>query len=125
MSSPAVLMWFQRKQARQRRDYLYRRALTLRDAEIAEKRAKLKASLASGKPLAPDVANDKELRTDFRFDESQVDRTTEERLDLDDEYAELSGVVVCWIEPTAKLVCLCANILFTGSSGFSYNVKVG
>jgi U3 small nucleolar ribonucleoprotein protein IMP4 len=67
----------------------------LRDAEIAEKRAKLKASLASGKPLAPDIANDKELRKDFRFDESQEDRTAEERLDLDDEYAELSGVVVC------------------------------
>jgi len=69
--------------------------LTLRDAEIAEKRAKLKASLASGKPLAPDTANDRELRKDFRFDESQADRTVEERLDLDDEYAELSGVVVC------------------------------
>jgi U3 small nucleolar ribonucleoprotein protein IMP4 len=40
-----------RRQARQRRDYLYRRALTLRDAEISEKRAKLKQSLATGKPL--------------------------------------------------------------------------
>ncbi|KAI9778179.1 MAG: snoRNA-binding rRNA-processing protein imp4 [Candelina submexicana] len=82
-----------RKQARQRRDYLYRRALTLRDAEIAEKRAKLKASLASGKPLAPEIANDKELRKDFKYDESRADRTTEEELDLDDEYAQLSGVV--------------------------------
>ncbi|KAI9826416.1 MAG: snoRNA-binding rRNA-processing protein imp4 [Sarea resinae] len=82
-----------RRQARQRRDYLYRRALTLRDAEIAEKRAKLKASLASGKPLAPEIANDKELRKDFKYDESRPDRTTEEELDLDDEYAQLSGIV--------------------------------
>ncbi|KAI9812864.1 MAG: snoRNA-binding rRNA-processing protein imp4 [Pycnora praestabilis] len=82
-----------RRQARQRRDYLYRRALTLRDAEIAEKRAKLKASLASGKPLVPEIANDKELRKDFKYDESRADRTTEEDLDLDDEYAQLSGVV--------------------------------
>ncbi|KAI9841726.1 MAG: snoRNA-binding rRNA-processing protein imp4 [Thelocarpon superellum] len=76
-----------------RRDYLYRRALTLRDAEIAEKRAKLKASLATGKPLAPEIANDKELRRDYRYDESRADRSTQEELDLDDEYAQLSGVV--------------------------------
>ncbi|KAI9680309.1 MAG: snoRNA-binding rRNA-processing protein imp4 [Trizodia sp. TS-e1964] len=82
-----------RRQARQRRDYLYRRALTLRDAEIAEKRAKLKASLASGKPLDPQIANDKELRKDFKYDESKPDLTVEEELDLDDEYAQLSGVV--------------------------------
>ena len=82
-----------RRQARQRRDYLYRRALTLKDAEIAQRRAKLKASLASGKPLAPAIANDRRLRQDYRFDESRADRTVEEELELDDEYAQLSGVV--------------------------------
>ncbi|KAK3722146.1 snoRNA-binding rRNA-processing protein imp4 [Vermiconidia calcicola] len=82
-----------RRQARQRRDYLYRRALTLRDAEIAEKRAKLKSSLATGKPLDPNIANDKELRKDYKYDESKADRTTQEELDLDDEYSYLSGVV--------------------------------
>ncbi|KAF4125686.1 U3 small nucleolar ribonucleoprotein IMP4 [Geosmithia morbida] len=81
-----------RKQARQRRDYLYRRALLLRDAEISEKRAKLRASLASGKPLDPEIANDKALRKDFQYDES-VDKDTNEQLDIDDEYAQLSGVV--------------------------------
>lgn len=70
-----------------------RRALTLRDAEIAEKRAKLKASLATGRPLDPSIANDKELRRDYKYDESHPDRTTEEELDLDDEYAQLSGIV--------------------------------
>lgn len=83
----------QRRQARQRRDYIYRRALTLRDAEIAEKRAKLKQSLATGKPLDPTIANDKHLRQDYRYDESRADRTNEEELDLDDEYSYLSGVV--------------------------------
>lgn len=82
-----------RRQARQRRDYLYRRALTLRDAEIASKRAALRASLASGKPLDPSIANDKELRANYKYDESQQDRSTQEALDLDDEYAQLSGVV--------------------------------
>lgn len=82
-----------RRQARQRRDYLYRRALTLRDAEIAEKRAKLKTSLATGKPLDPKIANDKQLRRDYKYDESRADRTNEEELELDDEYSYLSGVV--------------------------------
>ncbi|KHN95076.1 U3 small nucleolar ribonucleoprotein IMP4 [Metarhizium album ARSEF 1941] len=82
-----------RKQARQRRDYLYRRALLLRDAEVSEKRAKLRASLASGKPLDPSIVNDKSLRKDYQFDESTPHLSTNELLDLDDEYAQLSGIV--------------------------------
>ncbi|EMR65678.1 putative u3 small nucleolar ribonucleoprotein imp4 protein [Eutypa lata UCREL1] len=82
-----------RKQARQRRDYLYRKALILRDAEISEKRAKLRASLATGKALDPSIANDQQLRKDFAYDESRPDRTSNEELDLDDEYSQLSGIV--------------------------------
>jgi U3 small nucleolar ribonucleoprotein protein IMP4 len=83
----------QRKQARQRRDYLYRRALLLRDAETNEKRAKLRAALAGGKPLDPEIANDKGLRKDYQYDESRADMTTNDQLDLDDEFAQLSGIV--------------------------------
>ncbi|KAL8786880.1 MAG: hypothetical protein Q9213_002511 [Squamulea squamosa] len=79
-----------RRQARQRRDYLYRRALLLREAETAERRSKLKASLASGKPLDPSIANDKTLRKDYKFDET-APSTLEES--IDDEYAHLSGVI--------------------------------
>ncbi|KAH7110841.1 anticodon-binding protein [Dendryphion nanum] len=82
-----------RKQARERRDYLYRRALTLQQASIAEKRAALKTSLATGKPLDPSIANDESLRKDYKYDESRADRTVEEELGLDDEYAALSGIV--------------------------------
>ncbi|KAK3115312.1 snoRNA-binding rRNA-processing protein imp4 [Teratosphaeriaceae sp. CCFEE 6253] len=82
-----------RRTARERRDYIYRRALTLRDAEVASKRAKLKASLATGKPLDPSIANDRPLRQDYKYDETRADRTTEEELELDDEYSHLSGVV--------------------------------
>lgn len=97
------------RQRRERRDYLYRRALVLRDAEIAAKRAKLKASLASGKPLDPAIANDKDLRKDYKFDESRADRTVAEELELDDEYAALSGVrdplpvVITSRDPSARL----------------------
>ncbi|KAM3508331.1 hypothetical protein MY10362_001244 [Beauveria mimosiformis] len=81
-----------RRHVRNTRDYLYRRAVLLRDAEISEKRAKMRSSLASGKPLDPAIANDKSLRKDYQYDES-VDTTTAEQLDLDDEYAQLSGIV--------------------------------
>ncbi|KAF2397921.1 U3 small nucleolar ribonucleoprotein-like protein IMP4 [Trichodelitschia bisporula] len=81
-----------RRQARERRDYIYRRALTLRDAEIAAKRSKLKAALASGKPLDPEIANDKALRADYKFDEARADRSAQDELQLDDEYAALSGI---------------------------------
>lgn len=82
-----------RRQARQRRDYLYRRALTLRDSEISRKRAALKSSLATGRPLEPALAKDKNLQRDFKYDETRADRSAEDELDLDDEYAALSGVV--------------------------------
>jgi U3 small nucleolar ribonucleoprotein protein IMP4 len=85
----------QRKQARQRRDYLYRRAMLLRDAEIAEKRSKLRKSLATGKPLDSTIANDKGLRKDFAYDESRPDLTTNEELDLGmlcvDRLCEMTG----------------------------------
>ncbi|KAL1874809.1 snoRNA-binding rRNA-processing protein imp4 [Diaporthe australafricana] len=80
-----------RRQNRQRRDYLYRRALLLRDAEISEKRAKLRESLATGKPLDRSIANDEQLRKDFQYDEARPEH--KDQLDLDDEYAALSGIV--------------------------------
>ena len=92
-----MLTLHQRRQARERRDYLYRRALLLRDASIAEKRAQLKASLASGKPLDPSVSDDKQLREDFKYDESlpASDRKDKDAdaLNLDDEYALTSGLI--------------------------------
>ena len=72
---------------------MYRKAITLRDAEIAQKRAKLRDAVAKGKPLDPSIANDRALRTDFAYDESRPDLTATEQLDLDDEYAQLSGLV--------------------------------
>lgn len=59
---------------------------------MAEKRAKLRAALASGKPLDPEIANDKQLRKDFDYDASR-DVAGDASLDIDDEYSELSGVV--------------------------------
>ncbi|KAK3326385.1 anticodon-binding protein [Apodospora peruviana] len=79
-----------RKQSRLRRDYLYRRAVTLKDAETAEKRAQLRESLASGRPLHKDLADDQQLRKDYDYD---VSTDINKDGDIDDEYSELSGVV--------------------------------
>jgi U3 small nucleolar ribonucleoprotein protein IMP4 len=81
-----------RRQARERRDYIYRKALQLRDASIAEKRALLKKSLATGKRLDPSVADDKDLRKDFKYDESLDAETAQAQQDMDDEYSMLSGL---------------------------------
>jgi U3 small nucleolar ribonucleoprotein protein IMP4 len=82
----------QRRQNRERRDYLYRRALLLRDASIAEKRTLLKRSLATGKPLDPAIANDKSLRQDYKYDESLDQESAEAQQSIDDEYSLLSGL---------------------------------
>ncbi|KAI1129089.1 anticodon-binding protein [Nemania abortiva] len=82
-----------RKNARARRDFLYRKAILLQNAEVSERRSKLRAALASGRPLDPSIANDKTLRKDFQYDESAQDRNIQEELELDDEYQHLSGLV--------------------------------
>ncbi|EFX04349.1 u3 small nucleolar ribonucleoprotein protein imp4 [Grosmannia clavigera kw1407] len=82
-----------RKTVRQRRDYLYRKAMILKEAEINEKRAKLRNAIAQGRPLEKSIASDKALRKDFAYDESRPDLNADEQLDLDDEYAQLSGLV--------------------------------
>jgi U3 small nucleolar ribonucleoprotein protein IMP4 len=82
-----------RKTARARRDFLYRKAILLQESETSAKRAKIRASLASGRPLDPTIANDDKLRKDYQYDESAPDRTVNEELDLDDEYQNLSGLL--------------------------------
>ena len=83
----------QRKQSRLRRDYLYRKALILKEAETSQRRATLREALAKGKPLDSAIAKDSTLKKDFAYDESRPDLTAEEQMDLDDEYSQLSGLV--------------------------------
>ncbi|ANB11667.1 Imp4p [Sugiyamaella lignohabitans] len=74
-----------RRQARERREYLYRKSVQLQEATLAQKRQKLRAALASGKSLPKEVADDDQLQKDFRFDESLNE-------EIDDEYSALSGI---------------------------------
>lgn len=50
-----------------------------------EKRQKLKAALALGKPLSKELSEDVELHKNFRYDES-------EQVEIDDEYSAMSGI---------------------------------
>lgn len=76
-----------RRQARERREYLYRKAQELQDAQLAEKRQIIKQALAQGKPLPKEIAEDEQLQTDYRYDQ-----TTEADEEIDDEYAHTSGI---------------------------------
>lgn len=74
-----------RKQARERREYLYRKSIELQESKLSEKRQQIKAALASGKPLSKELAEDAQLQKDFIYDES-------EQVEIDDEYSALSGI---------------------------------
>lgn len=74
-----------RKQARERREYLYRKALELQDAQLQQKRQRVKAALAAGKPLPKELADDEQLKKDYAYDELVQEL-------VDDEYAALSGI---------------------------------
>jgi U3 small nucleolar ribonucleoprotein protein IMP4 len=91
-----------RRQARERREYLYKKSLQLQESNLAQKRQRLKAALAEGKPLPKDIADDEALQENFKYDESLND-------DIDDEYSALSGiqdpkvVVTTSRDPSSKL----------------------
>ncbi|CUS23608.1 LAQU0S11e00122g1_1 [Lachancea quebecensis] len=74
-----------RKQARERREYLYRKAQELQDSQLQQKRQVIKQALAQGKPLPKDVAEDEQLQKDFQYDQT-IQET------IDDEYSATSGL---------------------------------
>ncbi|GAV53348.1 hypothetical protein ZYGR_0AI06320 [Zygosaccharomyces rouxii] len=75
-----------RRQARERREYLYRKAQELQESQLQHKRQIIKNALAQGKPLPKELADDEQLQKDFRYDQSK------DSVDIDDEYAATSGI---------------------------------
>lgn len=74
-----------RRQARERKEYLYKKSIELQEAAQLEKRQRLKAALASGKAVSKELSDDVDLHKNFRYDES-------EQVNIDDEYSAMSGV---------------------------------
>ncbi|ODQ79028.1 hypothetical protein BABINDRAFT_50843 [Babjeviella inositovora NRRL Y-12698] len=100
-----------RKQARERKEYLYRKALELQESSLQQKRSQLKAALASGKPLPKEIADDDQLKTDYIFDESIQEA-------VDDEYAHMSGIA----DP--KIVVTTSRDPSTRLSQFAKEIKL-
>ncbi|GCE99088.1 snoRNA-binding rRNA-processing protein imp4 [Zygosaccharomyces mellis] len=75
-----------RRQARERREYLYKKAQELQESQLQHKRQIIKNALAQGKPLPKELADDEQLQRDFRYDQSK------DSVDIDDEYAATSGI---------------------------------
>lgn len=100
-----------RRQARERREYLYRKSLQLQEATKIQKRQQLKAALASGKPLPKEIADDEELRKTIAYDESVQE-------EIDDEYSAMSGIT----DP--KVVVTTSRDPSTRLSQFAKEVKL-
>ncbi|CAI4050073.1 hypothetical protein SKDZ_14G2470 [Saccharomyces kudriavzevii ZP591] len=81
-----------RRQARERREYLYRKAQELQDSQLQQKRQIIKQALAQGKPLPKELAEDETLQKDFRYDQSLKEGEEADDLQVDDEYAATSGI---------------------------------
>ncbi|QPG76906.1 snoRNA-binding rRNA-processing protein imp4 [Brettanomyces nanus] len=103
-----------RRHARERKEYLYRKAEQLKEQSQIEKRHQLAQALATGKNLPKEIADDEKLQKDFLYDES-IQKTNEE---LDDEYSSLSGLV----EP--KVVITTSRSPSSRLSQFTKEVKL-
>jgi U3 small nucleolar ribonucleoprotein protein IMP4 len=77
-----------RRNARQRREYLYKRAASLQEAQLHAKRSALKTALDEGRKLNPDLAKDRAVQEQYVFDEAKAAEATE----IEDEFSVLSGV---------------------------------
>ncbi|KAH3672678.1 hypothetical protein WICMUC_004196 [Wickerhamomyces mucosus] len=98
-----------RRQARERREYLYKKALELQEAQLQQKRAVIKQSLANGKALPKELSEDSKLQKDYIYDESIQES-------IDDEYSALSGLqdpkilVTTSRDPSSRLLQFCKEI---------------
>ncbi|KAI9104994.1 anticodon-binding protein [Phlyctochytrium arcticum] len=74
-----------RRQARQRREYLYRKALESKDRQIYERKQEIREALDSGKPLSQELRKEADhLRKELLYDENQNVPTSH----IDDEYSQ-------------------------------------
>ncbi|KAI9034397.1 anticodon-binding protein [Hyaloraphidium curvatum] len=73
-----------RRQVRQRREFLYRKALEDKDRQIYDRKQKLKQALQEGKKLPPELRREgAALQKELQYDEAQTEPTTH----IDDEYS--------------------------------------
>lgn len=95
-----------RRQARERREYIYRKAQETQERQTYERKQKLKDALASGKQLPTELRKDAtELGKTMTMDESQAEPSTH----IDDEYSRAGImdpkiVITTSRDPSSKLL---------------------
>ncbi|KAH7102750.1 Brix-domain-containing protein [Auriculariales sp. MPI-PUGE-AT-0066] len=95
-----------RRQARERREYIYHKSLEAQERATFERKQKVKAALAEGKQLPTELKKDaQKLAKDLAFDESQQEPTTH----IDDEYARAGErdpklLITTSRDPSSKLL---------------------
>jgi len=95
-----------RRQARERRQYIYEKSLEAQERQTYERKRQLKDALASGKPLPTELKKDaKDIGNDLAFDEAQEEPSTH----IDNEYSR-AGVndpkimITTSRDPSSKLL---------------------
>ena len=72
MTTSLILFPQLRRQARERRQYIYEKSLEAQERQTYERKRQLKDALASGKPLPTELKKDaKDIGNDLAFDEAQ------------------------------------------------------
>ncbi|KAF7776247.1 hypothetical protein Agabi119p4_4640 [Agaricus bisporus var. burnettii] len=95
-----------RRQARERRQYVYAKSLEAQERQTWERKQQLKDALATGKHLPTELRKDvKEMGKDLAFDEAQAEPTTH----IDDEYSRAGIqdpkiVITTSRDPSSKLL---------------------
>ncbi|KAJ3552715.1 hypothetical protein NM688_g4007 [Phlebia brevispora] len=95
-----------RRQARERRQYIYAKSLEAQERQTYDRKQQLKDALASGKPLPTELKKQaKDLGRDFAYDEAQADPTTH----IDNEYSRAGIldpkiIVTTSRDPSSKLL---------------------
>lgn len=95
-----------RRQARERRQYIYAKSLEAQERQTWERKQQIKDALASGKALPTELRkNAKELGKDLAFDEAQAEPSTH----VDNEYSRAGIldpkiIVTTSRDPSSKLL---------------------
>ncbi|KAJ7228766.1 Brix-domain-containing protein [Mycena pura] len=95
-----------RRQARERRQYVYAKSLETQERQTYERKQQLKDALATGKPLPTELKRDaKLLGKDLGFDQAQTEPTTH----IDNEYARAGIqdpkiIITTSRDPSSKLL---------------------
>mmetsp|Transcript_58265 Transcript_58265/g.131973 ORF Transcript_58265/g.131973 Transcript_58265/m.131973 type:complete len:290 (+) Transcript_58265:116-985(+) len=76
-----------RKTVRERKEYIYRKSLEAKDAQVADKKRQIKTALANGKSIPTELRGEEDkLRNELGWDDERTE-VARDAAEMDDEYA--------------------------------------